>query len=77
MNVKYNREKVAFYGVDMKTMNAYLAAAFGGEIAGSIFEGEKRFDLVVRLQKENRTGIENIRQLQCLFNRIRSFSANW
>ena len=64
MNVKYNREKVAFYGVDMKTMNAYLAAAFGGEIAGSIFEGEKRFDLVVRLQKENRTDIENIRQLQ-------------
>ena len=64
MNVKYNREKVAFYGVDMKTMNAYLAAAFGGEIAGSVFEGEKRFDLVVRLQKENRTDIENIRQLQ-------------
>lgn len=64
MNVKFNREKVAFYGIDMKTMNAYLAAAFGGEIAGSVFEGEKRFDVVLRLNKENRTDIENIRQLQ-------------
>ncbi|MBI9068602.1 MAG: CusA/CzcA family heavy metal efflux RND transporter [Salinivirgaceae bacterium] len=64
MSVVYNRAKVAFYGLEIKTLNDYLAMAFGGAEAGSIFEGEKRFDLVVRLQKQNRTDIEDIRQLK-------------
>ncbi len=64
MSVKYDRGKIAFYGMDTKTLNKYLAAAFGGEMAGSVFEGEKRFDLVLRLQKENRVGLDNIKQLQ-------------
>lgn len=64
MNVKYNREKIAYYGVDAKTLNAYLSTAFGGESTNSVFEGEKRFDLEVRLQKESRTDIDNIKQLQ-------------
>lgn len=63
MNVVYNRSKIAYYGVDIQSLNNYLAAAFGGEIAGSVFEGERRFDLVLRLQKEFRTDIEHIRQL--------------
>ena len=64
MNVRYKRNRIAYYGMDIKTLNSYLAAAFGGEIAGSVFEGEKRFDMVVRLQKQNRMDIENIQQLQ-------------
>ncbi len=64
MSVKYNREKIAYYGMDVKTLNSYLAMAFGGEITGSVFEGEKRFDMVVRFSKPNRTGIENIQHLQ-------------
>ncbi len=64
MSVKYNRSKIAYYGLDVQTLNSYLAMAFGGETTGSVFEGEKRFDLVVRLQKQNRTDIGNIRQLQ-------------
>ena len=50
MTVKYNRKKIAFYGLDIKTLNSYLAMAFGGENTGSVFEGEKRFDLVVRFR---------------------------
>ena len=64
MSVKYNRDKIAFYGVDIKTLNKYLAAAFGGEMAGSVFEGEKRFDMALRLQKESRVGLDNIKHLQ-------------
>jgi len=64
MSVKYNRNRIAYYGLDIKTLNSYLSIAFGGEITGSVFEGEKRFDLVVRLQKQNRLDIENIKQLQ-------------
>jgi heavy metal efflux system protein len=41
-----------------------LSAAFGGKIAGVVFEGEKRFDMVVRFNNENRTDIDNIRKLQ-------------
>ena len=63
MSVKYNRNKIAYYGLDIKTLNSYLAMAFGGEITGSVFEGEKRFDMVVRLQKQNRVDIDNIQQL--------------
>jgi cobalt-zinc-cadmium resistance protein CzcA len=64
MNVKYDRNKIAYYGVDIQTLNRFLAMAFGGEAAGSVFEGEKRFDLVLRLQKQNRRDIDNIQQLQ-------------
>ena len=64
MNVKYNRSKIAYYGLDIQTLNRYLAMAFGGETTGSVFEKEKRFDLVVRLQKQNRLDIDNIQQLQ-------------
>ncbi|MBN2597200.1 MAG: CusA/CzcA family heavy metal efflux RND transporter [Marinifilaceae bacterium] len=63
MSVVYKRNKIAHYGLDMQTLNSYLAMAFGGESSGSVFEGEKRFDLVVRLQKESRVKIENIQQL--------------
>ena len=63
MNVVYNRSKIARYGADIKELNQYLATAFGGQSAGSVFEGERRFDLVVRLDKDYRRDIENIRLL--------------
>jgi heavy metal efflux system protein len=63
MSVKYNRSKIAYYGLDVKTLNHYLAMAFGGETTGTVFEGEKRFDLVVRMQKQNRQEIDDIQQL--------------
>lgn len=63
MSVKYNRRKVAYYGLSIETLNDYLAMAFGGATAGVVFEGEKRFDLVLRLQSEYRTDIDDIRNL--------------
>jgi len=64
MSVRYNRAKIGAYGLDIKMLNNYLAMAFGGESAGSVFEGEKRFDLVLRLQKQSRADIADIRHLQ-------------
>jgi len=64
MNVKYNRNKIAYYGLDIQTLNSYLSMAFGGETTGSVYEREKRFDLAVRFQKQNRLDIDNIQQLQ-------------
>jgi cobalt-zinc-cadmium resistance protein CzcA len=60
----YNRSKIAYYGVDINTLNTFLSAAFGGKTAGVIFEGEKRFDMVMRFDNQNRTDIDDIRQLQ-------------
>ncbi len=64
MNVSYNRDKIAYYGLDILTLNNYLSMAFGGEVTGSVFEGEKRFDMVVRLHQQYRQDIDNIRYLQ-------------
>jgi len=64
MTVKYDRNKIAFYDVDIKTLNEYLAMAFGGQQAGNVFEVEKRFDLVIRLQQESRVDIDNVEYLQ-------------
>ena len=63
MIVKFNREKVAYYGLSTEELNNQLSMAFGGSVAGKIFEGEKRFDLVVRFQEKFRKDIENIRQM--------------
>ena len=64
IKVSYNRSKIAYYGSDIENLNTYLAAAFGGKIAGVVFEGEKRFDMVMRFDNQNRTDIYDIRQLQ-------------
>jgi len=63
MTVQYNRSKIAQYGLNIKDLNTILRTAFSGGSAGIIFEGEKRFDLVVRLDKPYRKDIESIRNL--------------
>jgi heavy metal efflux system protein len=64
IKIDYNRKKIAQYGVDIENLNSYLSTAFGGEATGVVFEGEKRFDLVVRFDKQNRTDINDIKQLK-------------
>ena len=63
ISVKYDRQKISQYGLSVYEINRVLRTAFAGEAAGVIFEGERRFDLVVRLEKELRTGIEDIENL--------------
>ena len=61
--VEYNRDKIAQYGLTISDVNMILKTAYAGNVAGVVFEGEKRFDMVVRLQKElrhNMTDIENL-----------------
>ncbi len=63
MNVKYNRSKIARYGLNISDLNRYVSMGFGGETVGNVFEGEKRFDMVMRLDKESRKSIENLKNL--------------
>jgi cobalt-zinc-cadmium resistance protein CzcA len=63
ITVNYNRSKVAQYGLKINDLNSLVQSAFAGGKAGVIFEGERRFDLVVRLDEEHRTNIDNLRNL--------------
>ena len=50
--VKYNRGKIARYGINIQELNTIIRTAYAGESTGVIFENERRFDLVVRLDQE-------------------------
>ncbi|UBZ14955.1 CusA/CzcA family heavy metal efflux RND transporter [Flagellimonas marinaquae] len=63
ITVVYDRSKLAQYGLKIRTLNKLVQSAFAGGIAGVIFEGEKRFDLVVRLDQDNRSAITDIQNL--------------
>ena len=63
MTVRYNRKKIAQYGLDISKLNRYVSSAFAGSKAGVIFEGEKRFDLVIRFDKKHRRSIDDLRNL--------------
>jgi len=48
MSVKYNRRNIAKYGLNIEDLNKIITMGFAGMPAGTVFEGEKQFDLVVR-----------------------------
>jgi len=60
MTVVYDRKKIAKYGVNIADLNNVLTMGFAGMTAGTIFEGEKQFDLVVRFDEKDRKDITNI-----------------
>ncbi len=54
---------IARYGLNISTVNETINTALAGQSAGLVYEGEKRFDLVVRLAAQNRNSIEDVRNL--------------
>lgn len=56
--VTYNRQKIAEYGLNIEDLNTLVRTAYAGETAGVVFENERKFDLVVRLQEEARNDLE-------------------
>lgn len=63
MTVRYNRDKIAQYGLDISKVNDYISTAFAGGTAGVVFEGEKRFELVLRFDEDHRKNIDDLRTL--------------
>ncbi|MCR9226096.1 MAG: CusA/CzcA family heavy metal efflux RND transporter [Flavobacteriaceae bacterium] len=63
MNVSFNRAKIARHGLNIADLNEMIAMGFAGKVVGSVFEGERQFDLAVRLDPENRKDIDNLRNL--------------
>lgn len=60
--VQYNRAKIAQHGLSILDLNTVIRTAFAGEQAGVVFEGERKFDLVVRLNERQRADF-NLSQL--------------
>ncbi|MBR5298112.1 MAG: CusA/CzcA family heavy metal efflux RND transporter, partial [Parabacteroides sp.] len=56
--INYDRTKIARYGIDIEELNTIIRTAYAGEAAGVVFENERRFDLVVRLDKEKVNGLD-------------------
>lgn len=63
INVEYDRTRLANYGINVEDVNNVVSTAFAGKSAGQVFENERRFDLVVRLDSTYRTDIDDVSNL--------------
>jgi len=61
--IKYNRDGMAKYGLNVSDINRIVNTAFAGQVAGQVYEGEKRFDMVVRLAGDARKSISDVQNL--------------
>jgi cobalt-zinc-cadmium resistance protein CzcA len=63
MLVRYDRQKIAQHGLNIAELNDLIQIAFGGKKTGDVFEGERKFDLVVRMSEEDRKDITDLENL--------------
>ncbi|WP_149244132.1 CusA/CzcA family heavy metal efflux RND transporter [Dyadobacter sp. 32] len=61
--IEFNRSEIAKYGLNIDDVNRTINAAFAGAAAGAVYEGEKKFDLVVRIGSEGRRNINDVQNL--------------
>ena len=58
LSVRYDRDRLAQYGVNVSELNQLIRASYAGEIVGSVYEEERKFDLVVRLDEAHRGDLD-------------------
>ena len=63
ISVTFNRDKIARFGLNIEDLNVTIKTAFAGSSAGTVYEGEKRFDLVLRLAEKGRQDINAVGNL--------------
>jgi cobalt-zinc-cadmium resistance protein CzcA len=61
--IKYNREIIAQYGLNISDINNIINTGLAGQTTGMVYEGEKRFDMVVRLDTEKRNSLDDVKNL--------------
>jgi len=64
--IEYNRPVISQHGLTINSINNTINTAFSGQTAGLVYEGEKRFDLVVRMEKEGRKDLSDVQNLLIL-----------
>ncbi len=63
ITIQYDRARIAAYGLNIADINQTVSAAFAGQSAGVVFENERKFELVVRLDSTARESIEDVANL--------------
>ncbi len=63
ITIRYNPDKLALYGLNVGDLNKVIRTGFAGQTTGTVYEGEKRYDLVVRLAKDFRQDISNVKNI--------------
>ena len=63
LKIEVNRHAIARYGINLEDVQEVIRTAVGGEISGQIFEGIRRFDILVRFQPESRQTLSAIKEL--------------
>lgn len=63
MKVAFDRDKIARYGMNIADVNEMITMGFAGLTVGNVFEGERRFDMAVRLNEANRRGLHDLTDL--------------
>lgn len=66
--IRIKRDRLAYYKLSMKEVNAVINTAFAGKAAGQLFEGEKRFDVVIRLSAEHRKSVDHVQNILIVNN---------
>ncbi|PSR56624.1 CusA/CzcA family heavy metal efflux RND transporter [Adhaeribacter arboris] len=61
--ITFDRDKIAQFGLNIEDVNQAIQTGFAGQSAGVIYEGEKRFEMVVRLASSNRQSLEDVQGL--------------
>lgn len=63
VQIVFNRDRLAQYGLSIDEVNRVLRAAFAGSPAGVVYDEEKRFDMVVRLDKDYRQNLDDVKNI--------------
>lgn len=61
--INFKRKEIAKYGLNIRDINQSIQTAFAGASAGLVYEGDRRFDMVVRLEERNRNNLESVQNL--------------
>ena len=62
LQIRADREKLAHYGITMGEFNHFVEAAFPGKKVGSVYEEERSFDLIIRLNKDYTESIDGVKR---------------
>ncbi|HSC36943.1 MAG TPA: efflux RND transporter permease subunit, partial [Chitinophagaceae bacterium] len=63
ITIQYDRARLAGYGLNIEDVNHVVSTAFAGEVAGAVYENERKFDLVLRLDSSHRSSLDDVSRL--------------
>lgn len=69
LTIELNRTLLAQYGLNISDVQEVIAISIGGKTAGEVFEGDKRFEIIVRLPEKIRTDLESLKRIPISLHR--------